>query len=99
MAWGSPRGISSSNPGGKHDGRYAYITPEFNQAKDIAWTYLFAHPSHMSRKTPSIAGRSETQLLVRRLLRARRERPCRRSAEKRDELAAFCMTRKEHCER
>jgi hypothetical protein len=33
------------------------------------------------------------------LLRARRERPrCRRAAEQRDELAAFCMTGKEHCE-
>jgi hypothetical protein len=33
------------------------------------------------------------------LLRARRERPrSRRAAEKRDELAASCMSRKEHCE-
>src|SRR5262249_9431195 len=33
------------------------------------------------------------------LLRARRERPRRRrAAEKRDELAAPCMSRKEHCE-
>ena len=36
---------------------------------------------------------------MRRLLRARRERPRRcRAAEQRDELAAFCMTGKEHCE-
>jgi hypothetical protein len=35
----------------------------------------------------------------RRLLRPRRERPCgRRTAEQRDELAALCMTGKEHCE-
>src|SRR5262249_19592116 len=34
----------------------------------------------------------------RRLLRARRERPRRGSAEKRDELAPPCMSRKEHCE-
>ncbi len=32
------------------------------------------------------------------LLRPRRERPRRRAAEQRDELAPFCMTRKEHCE-
>jgi hypothetical protein len=36
---------------------------------------------------------------LRRLLRARRERPRRRrAAEQRDELAAPCMTRKKHCE-
>ena len=36
---------------------------------------------------------------MRRLLRARRERPRRcRAAEQRDELAASCMTGKEHCE-
>jgi hypothetical protein len=34
----------------------------------------------------------------RRLLRARRERPRDRAAEKRDELAASCMSGKEHCE-
>jgi hypothetical protein len=32
------------------------------------------------------------------LLRARGERPRRRAAEQRYELAALCMTRKEHCE-
>src|SRR5262245_47022354 len=32
------------------------------------------------------------------LLRARRKRPRRRAAEQRDELAASCMSRKEHCE-
>jgi hypothetical protein len=32
------------------------------------------------------------------LLRARRARPRRRAAEKRDELAPFCMTGKELCE-
>jgi hypothetical protein len=32
------------------------------------------------------------------LLRARRERPRRRSAKSNDELAALCMTRKKHCE-
>ena len=25
---------------GKNDGRYAYIAPQFNQAKDVAWMYL-----------------------------------------------------------
>ena len=35
----------------------------------------------------------------RRLLRPRHKRPrCRRAAEQRDELAASCMSRKEHCE-
>jgi hypothetical protein len=24
----------------KHDGRFAYVAPQFNQAKDIAWTYI-----------------------------------------------------------
>ena len=24
----------------KHDGRYAYIAPQFNQAKDVAWLYV-----------------------------------------------------------
>jgi len=32
------------------------------------------------------------------LLRARRERPNGRAAEQRDERAAPCMSRKEHCE-
>ena len=32
------------------------------------------------------------------LLRARRERPCRRAAEQRDELAAPCMSGKQHSE-
>jgi hypothetical protein len=32
------------------------------------------------------------------LLRPRRERPSRRAAEQRDELAALCMTGEEHCE-
>jgi hypothetical protein len=32
------------------------------------------------------------------LLRPRRERPCRRAAEKRDDLAPSRMSRKEHCE-
>src|SRR5215467_7820982 len=34
-----------------------------------------------------------------RLLRTRRERPCRRAAEQSDERAPLCMTRKEHTER
>jgi hypothetical protein len=33
-----------------------------------------------------------------RVLRSCRHRPCRRAAEQHDELAALCMTRKEHCE-
>src|SRR5215468_23528 len=33
------------------------------------------------------------------LLRTRRQRPRRRAAEKRDEVAPLCMTRKEHTER
>jgi hypothetical protein len=33
-----------------------------------------------------------------RLLRPRRERPCRRATEQRDELVPLCMTGKEHFE-
>src|SRR6266446_3365291 len=52
-------GRSKSNPGGKTDGRYAYIAPLFNQAKDIAWTYL----KHYARPL-LIAEPHETELRV-----------------------------------
>jgi phage terminase large subunit-like protein len=43
----------------KPDGRYAYIAPLFNQAKDIAWSYLKSYAS------PVLAGApNETELRV-----------------------------------
>lgn len=43
----------------KPDGRYAYIAPLFNQAKDIAWTYLKKYAGPLLADSPN-----ETELRV-----------------------------------
>jgi hypothetical protein len=77
-------------------------TPIFNHhilAFDVA---SFAQALVEGRETESVwfprPGADLSDHRHRRLLRPRRERPrSRRAAEQRDELAAFCMTGKEHC--
>jgi hypothetical protein len=44
---------------GKHEGRYAYVAPLFNQAKDIAWSYLKRYAAPALVKAPN-----ETELRV-----------------------------------
>ena len=49
------RAVSDAKP----DGRYAYIAPLFNQAKDIAWTYLKKYAQPILADSPN-----ETELRV-----------------------------------
>src|SRR5262249_39080511 len=44
---------------GRREGRYAYVAPLFNQAKDIAWSYLKRYAAPALAKAPN-----ETELRV-----------------------------------
>lgn len=51
--------VKRSLSDGKADGRYAYIAPLFNQAKDIAWSYLKHYARPLLADSPN-----ETELRV-----------------------------------